>query len=99
MTRLYAPAGLRALGIDDDDYLTGEDGTIEVADRHVAAALAHGCRTEPLAAEDAPPDPAGETAMTLRLAEAETRIAALERAMAEPPGRRRDSGGAASASR
>jgi hypothetical protein len=75
MAKLYAPAGLRSLGIDDDDYRIGEDGTVEVKDRHVAAALSHGCRHDPPGAAG-PAEPADD--LPGRLGQAEQRIAALE---------------------
>jgi hypothetical protein len=79
MAKLYAPAGLRSLGIEDGDYTVAEDGTVEVAGPHVEAALAHGCSHErPAPAEAAAP----EDGLARRLDEAEARIAALEQALA-----------------
>jgi hypothetical protein len=86
MAKLYAPPGLRSLGIEDGDYHAADDGTIEVADHHVAAARAHGCSVEKPAPAPAEPDQAGMTSLAERLAEAEARIAALE---AASPARRR----------
>ncbi len=84
MARLYAPAGLRSLGIDEADYTVGEDGTVEVEAAHVATALAHGCRTEPhQAAEPAALD-GGLGAIEERVAALEARLAQLE------AGRRRE---------
>jgi uncharacterized protein YceH (UPF0502 family) len=75
MANLYAPAGLRSLGIGDDEYVVAEDGTVEVKDGHVAAACSHGCRhdkPEPAALAEPADDLAG------RIGQAEQRIAALE---------------------
>ena len=74
MTLLYAPAGLRSLGIGDDDYVVAQDGTVEVGEHHVAEALAHGCRHEKPAPE--PDEPAD--LVPGRIDEIESRVAALE---------------------
>jgi cation diffusion facilitator CzcD-associated flavoprotein CzcO len=46
MQRLYAPAALRGLVIDDAAYAVAEDGTVEVRPEHVRHALAHGCTVD-----------------------------------------------------
>ena len=79
MAKLYAPAGLRSLGIEDDTYAVGEDGLIEVAERHIGEALAHGCRRE--AAAETLPEPDGE------VQDLAQRVAALEAGIAGLTGR------------
>ncbi|HLY53955.1 MAG TPA: hypothetical protein VKS60_00275 [Stellaceae bacterium] len=74
MPLLYAPAGLRSLGIGDDDYVVAADGTVEVGDDHVAEAMAHGCRHDKPVAEA----PAAPDLVPGRIDEIETRVAALE---------------------
>jgi hypothetical protein len=90
MTKLYAPPGLCSLGIDDTDYLVAADGTIDIGDQHLAAALAHGCRVEQQEPESAPAE-AGVEGVLGRI---EDRVAALEARLgqieADTARRRRD---------
>jgi len=90
MTKLYAPPGLCSLGIDDTDYLVSADGTIDIGDQHLAAALAHGCRPDQPEPASAPPE-AGVDGVLGRI---EDRVAAIEARLgqieADTARRRRD---------
>jgi hypothetical protein len=77
MARLYAPLGVLSLGIEDEDYTVGDDGTVDVRQKHVAHAQAHGFTVRP----PAPPAPAPqevEAELRSGLTQALQRIAALE---------------------
>ena len=88
MTTLFAPAGLCSLGIGEADYVVAADGTVEVGEADVAAALAHGCRLEKPAPEPEEPD-----VVPGRIDEIETRVAALESRLAQLEAARPRKGG------